>query len=109
MNGILLVNKESGMTSNDVLYRIKKTVPLKKIGHAGTLDPLATGLLVIMINDATKLSGYLMNEEKEYTAQIVIGIGTDTEDSLGNVTERKPVTQLIDVDQVLASLVGEIR
>lgn len=97
------------MTSNDVLYRIKKMLPLKKIGHAGTLDPLATGLLVIMINEATKLSGYLMNEEKEYTAQIVIGIGTDTEDATGQVIAKKPVTEQIDVDLVLASLVGEIR
>lgn len=108
MNGIILVNKEKGMTSHDVVAKIKRIMSVKKIGHAGTLDPLATGLLVVMINEATKLSNYLMAEEKKYQAEIIIGVGTDTEDSDGNIIDRKTVKKIDDVDQVLKSLIGEL-
>lgn len=107
MNGIILVNKEKGMTSHDVVAKIKRIMKVKKIGHAGTLDPLATGLLVVMINEATKLSNYLMEEEKTYQAEIIIGVGTDTEDSDGNIIDRKVVKEIDNVDQVLKSLIGK--
>lgn len=107
MNGIILVNKEKGMTSHDVVAKIKRIMKVKKIGHAGTLDPLATGLLVVMINEATKLSNYLMEEEKTYQAEIIIGVGTDTEDSDGNIIDRKAVKEIDNVDQVLKSLIGK--
>lgn len=107
MNGIILVNKEKGMTSHDLVAKIKRIMKVKKIGHAGTLDPLATGLLVVMINEATKLSNYLMEEEKTYQAEIIIGVGTDTEDSDGNIIDRKVVKEIDNVDQVLKSLIGK--
>jgi len=108
MNGILLVNKQKGMTSHDVIAKIKRILQVKKIGHAGTLDPLATGLLVVMINEATKLSNYLMEDEKEYVAEVVIGESTDTEDSEGQVLDKAIVNSLEDVDTVLESLTGQL-
>lgn len=109
MNGILLVNKEQGFTSQDVVSRIKKSLNLKKAGHAGTLDPMATGVVVVLLEEATKLSSYLLNEEKIYEAEITLGIATDTEDSTGNIIAKREVKEL-DVkiiDQVLADLVGK--
>ena len=109
MNGILLVNKEQGFTSQDVVSRIKKSLNLKKVGHAGTLDPMATGVVVVLLEEATKLSSYLLNEEKIYEAEITLGIATDTEDSTGKIVATREVKEL-DVemiDQVLADLVGK--
>ena len=68
MDGILLINKEQGFTSQDVVSKVKKILNLKKVGHAGTLDPMATGLVVVLLEEATKLSPYLLNEEKVYEA-----------------------------------------
>ncbi len=107
MNGILLVNKESGMTSNAVIQKIKKILKVKKIGHAGTLDPLATGLLVVLLNEATKLSNYLLNQDKEYLAEIILGEATDTEDASGNIVEKKPVEEISNLDQSLSKLLGK--
>lgn len=107
MNGILLVYKEKGMTSNAVIQKIKKILQVKKIGHAGTLDPLATGLLVVLINGATKLSNYLLNQEKEYLAEITIGIATSTEDVEGEIIACKEVSESLDPDPILRSLIGK--
>ncbi|HEY8395643.1 MAG TPA: tRNA pseudouridine(55) synthase TruB, partial [Bacilli bacterium] len=107
MNGILLVYKEKGMTSNAVIQKIKKILQVKKIGHAGTLDPLATGLLVVLINGATKLSNYLLNQEKEYLAEITIGIATSTEDAEGEIIACKEVSESLDPDPILRSLIGK--
>ncbi|MFA7127450.1 MAG: tRNA pseudouridine(55) synthase, partial [Bacilli bacterium] len=79
MNGILLIDKPSNMTSQDVLTRIKHIIPVSKIGHAGTLDPMATGLLVVLLGEATKLSDYVMVHDKTYEARIVVGKATTTE------------------------------
>ena len=108
MNGILLINKESGLTSNAVIQKIKRILKVKKIGHAGTLDPLATGLLVVLINQATKLSDYLLNEEKEYLAEITLGVATDTEDSTGEIIQEEEVKEIGNIDLVLKSLIGKL-
>lgn len=107
MDGILLINKEKGITSQDAISKVKRIIKVKKIGHAGTLDPLATGLLVVMVNGATKLSNYLMAAKKEYVAEIFIGRSTDTLDSEGNVLEEKKVEESIEVDKVLNSFLGK--
>lgn len=109
MNGILVVNKPIGLSSHQVIQTIKRTLKIKKIGHAGTLDPLASGVLIVLLNDATKLSDYLMADNKTYLAGIVLGTSTDTEDSLGKVQEEKKVTSLSQVDQVLSSMIGPLK
>lgn len=108
MNGILLVDKPAGMTSQNVISRIKHALHLSKIGHAGTLDPLATGLLVVLTNDATKLSDYIMGHDKAYEVRIALGKSTDTEDASGVVLNSKPVTHLSEVDSVLIGLQGPL-
>jgi tRNA pseudouridine55 synthase len=85
MNGILLINKDSNMTSFDVVRQLKRKLNLDKIGHAGTLDPFATGLLVILVGKATKLSNYWLNQNKTYEVEIAFGAHTDTYDIDGNV------------------------
>lgn len=108
MNGILLIDKPLNWTSQDVVTKIKRILKVKKIGHAGTLDPLATGLLVVLIGDATKLSNYLLEEDKKYEAQILIGVSTTTEDAEGQIVDVKAVDKLDDVDDVLLSLIGNL-
>lgn len=110
MSGILLVNKEKGYTSQDVVSRIRRIFNIKKVGHAGTLDPLATGVVVVLINEATKLSNYLLEEDKEYACEIVIGKATDTEDATGKIVEEKEVEALDNskVDSILKSINGRI-
>ncbi|MFA5543231.1 MAG: tRNA pseudouridine(55) synthase TruB [Bacilli bacterium] len=108
MDGIIIVDKKKGWTSQDILTKIKRTKKFDKIGHAGTLDPLATGVMVVMINGATKLSDYLMSDSKEYVCEIVVGVSTDTEDCEGEIIESKEVVELHGVDEVLKGLVGEL-
>ena len=85
ISGILLLNKPSGISSNQALQKAKKILKVSKAGHFGTLDPLAEGLLIIGINSGTKLSKFLLNDEKEYEATIRLGVSTDTDDSEGRV------------------------
>ena len=88
IDGLIVVNKEKGYTSNDVINVIKKFIHPKKIGHTGTLDPNATGVLVTLLGDATKSQEYLMkNGIKEYEAELILGIATDSEDITGNITD----------------------
>lgn len=107
MNKILVVNKEKGYTSQQVISKIKRILHVDKIGHAGTLDPIATGVLVVLLNQATKLSDYLMSNIKEYECEIIVGSSTTTEDCTGETIHQQPVSMLMNVDSVLASLVGE--
>ena len=86
VNGILPIFKESGFTSHDVVAKLRGILKMKKIGHTGTLDPNAVGVLPITLGKATKISDYLMGLEKEYIAEIYFGIETDTEDIWGNIT-----------------------
>ena len=91
MNGILLIDKEKNYTSRDVVNIVAKEFNTKKVGHTGTLDPLATGVLVLTIGEATKISELLVSTYKEYEAEITLGIKTDTYDITGNVLEEKEV------------------
>ena len=87
MDGIVLINKEKGISSFGVVSKIRKIFNIKKVGHCGTLDPDATGVLPIMIGNATKISKYLVEHDKEYVAILKIGIRTDSADGEGNIIE----------------------
>ncbi len=89
MNGILLINKEKNMTSRDVVNQVCKILKTKKIGHNGTLDPFATGVLVLCIGKCTKYVELITAYDKEYIADIVLGVTTDTLDCTGNITSKK--------------------
>jgi tRNA pseudouridine55 synthase len=85
MNGFILVNKQKDVSSNFVVQEIKKKIKAKKVGHTGTLDPLASGLLVLAIDRATKFSSYFLESNKSYDVEVSLGISTDTDDSTGNI------------------------
>lgn len=91
MDGIIIINKEKNYTSHDVVAKVKKTLNISKVGHTGTLDPNATGVLPILLNKGTLLSKYLINHDKIYTATLKLGEKTDTADSEGNIIEEKTV------------------
>ncbi len=92
MDGILIVEKPENCTSHDVVYKVKKILN-EKIGHTGTLDPLATGVLPLLIGKGTKISKYLIEHDKEYIAELELGIKTDTGDREGNIIEKKEVNE----------------
>lgn len=92
--GILLVDKPQGITSHDVVSKLRRVFHIKKIGHAGTLDPMATGLLLMLVGKATKVSQYLMSMDKEYTGKIRLGQSTDSQDADGEVVEERDVPEL---------------
>ncbi len=87
MDGVLAVNKPQGMTSHDVVDLIRRRFRLKKVGHAGTLDPMATGVLVMLIGNCTKLSNRFMSEDKEYEGSLTLGASSDTGDAWGKLTD----------------------
>ena len=89
MNGVILINKEKGISSFGVVSKIRKILNIKKVGHTGTLDPEAKGLLPILIGNGTKLSKYLIEHDKTYIAKLKFGIKTDTADGEGNILEKK--------------------
>ena len=108
MDGIILVNKEEGMTSRDVVNKISHIFNTKKVGHTGTLDPMATGVLAIGIGKALKLLEYITALEKEYEAEITLGVNTDTLDITGEITDQKEVNiSNEEIDKVLESLIGD--
>ena len=84
-DGILLIDKPSGMTSHDVVFRVRRLMGTKKVGHTGTLDPMATGVLVVLVGRAAKAAEYVSHDEKTYEATLRIGMTTDTEDTTGQV------------------------
>lgn len=90
MNGILIVDKPSGPTSHDIVARVRKVVALRRIGHTGTLDPLATGVLPLVLGRATRLSQFLSADEKEYVAEIRLGASSDTYDAWGRLQPGTP-------------------
>jgi len=106
MDGILLVNKPKGYSSHDVVAVLRGILKTKKIGHTGTLDPDATGLLVLGINNGTKIMKYLNNDEKVYHATVCIGKSTDTVDKTGEVISSKPVKNIEKVDEIINSFKG---
>lgn len=107
MDGILLINKEKDYTSRDIVNIISKKLNTKKVGHTGTLDPIATGVLVICIGKATKLVEYLTSTYKEYEAELILGIKTDTLDITGNILkEEKSIKTKEEIEQVLTNMIG---
>lgn len=111
MDGVLLVNKEEGMSSFDVIRKLKKVFNTKKVGHCGTLDPLAKGLLLVTIGKALKIARFLESDEKEYVATIKLGERTVTLDREGKVIEKREVTKFNenDIKKVFDSLIGKIK
>lgn len=109
MNGILLVDKPAGFTSHDVVAKLRGILHERRIGHSGTLDPMATGLLVVFIGRATRAVQFAENHEKEYLAGMRTGIVTDTQDITGSILEEnnKPVSAK-DISAVLPQFTGDI-
>ena len=109
MIGILNVYKPKGMTSHDVVSFLRRKLKMKRIGHTGTLDPMATGVLPVLIGNATKLSDIIMADEKKYKARVVLGVKTDTDDTTGEIIERKNVSVKEDeLKEIAKKFVGEI-
>lgn len=109
MDGIIIINKPKGFTSQDVVSKVKKILNIKKAGHTGTLDPLATGVLPVLIGNSTKLSKYLIEHDKTYVATLKLGIKTDTGDIEGEIIEEKEIPKNIDieyVEKILKSFLG---
>lgn len=109
MYQILLIDKAKGYTSHDVVNDLRRHLKLRRIGHTGTLDPFATGLMVMLIDKATKLSKYFVEHDKTYDAEITLGIETDSLDITGKVTSRKSVEGInaLKVSEVLKSFIGK--
>ncbi|MES2694157.1 MAG: tRNA pseudouridine(55) synthase TruB [Verrucomicrobiota bacterium] len=105
MEGILLVDKPSDHTSHDVIARLRGKLKMKRIGHAGTLDPMATGLLIVLVGKATRVSQYLTGLDKEYEGTIELGKVTDTQDADGEMMETRPVPAFTEAD-ILAGIQG---
>lgn len=111
MDGILIVNKEKGYTSHDVVGKLRKILGIKQIGHTGTLDPNATGVLPILIGKATKASQYLIEHDKRYIATLKLGERTNTLDGEGEIVEKQTIEEsLLDknkIDTVLQTFLGK--
>jgi len=94
LDGVLLIDKEPGMTSHDVVAMVRRNLGIKKVGHCGTLDPLATGLLIVVLGRATKIQDLLMAEDKEYLGTMQLGVTTDSQDADGVIVDTRPVPDL---------------
>lgn len=109
LDGVLLLDKSLGLSSNHALQAARRLYSAQKAGHTGTLDPLATGLLPLCFGEATKFSSELLNADKRYVATVQLGVTTDTADAEGAVLERRPVeVTRVQIEAVLAGFVGEI-
>jgi tRNA pseudouridine55 synthase len=108
MNGLLIVDKPAGCTSHDVVRRVRKVLRQRSVGHAGTLDPLATGVLVVAVGEGTKLVSHLQSDDKRYEVTIALGAETDSLDADGEVTETAEVPQLDSaiVERALLPFIG---
>src|SRR5450830_1169427 len=109
-DGLVVVDKPAGWTSHDVVARMRRLARTKKVGHAGTLDPMATGVLVLGIGRATRLLTYVVGADKEYTATIRLGVATTTDDAEGEiltVADASAVTRA-EIDREVALLTGTI-
>src|SRR5204863_4781312 len=109
LDGAILIDKPSGPTSHDVVDAIRRHFGIKKVGHCGTLDPNATGLLIIVLGRGTKLSEKLMSADKVYEGSIQFGVTTDSYDADGEVLETKPVPPLSaeQLNELAAAFVGD--
>jgi len=111
MNGVIALNKPAGLTSHDCVFKIRKILKTKKVGHTGTLDPEVTGVLPICVGEATKLIPYLTDDRKKYIGEITLGFSTTTEDAHGEIIEQKKVDRVItreEILNVLNQLTGDI-
>jgi len=107
--GVLVVDKEKGMTSHDVVARVRRRFSIKKVGHAGTLDPNATGVLLLLLGKATRLSNTFLDQDKEYEATMKLGEKTDSGDCAGSVIRTREVrVSAPDVENAMERFVGEI-
>jgi tRNA pseudouridine55 synthase len=109
-DGVLVVDKPAGLTSHDVVQEVKRKLGAAKVGHSGTLDPFATGVLVLLINGATKLAPFLADHEKTYVFTVSFGVETDTQDSTGEVVARQPCEPIEEreIRAACEAFVGEI-
>ena len=111
MNGIINLKKEAGMTSHDAVFKLRKILGTKKIGHGGTLDPDVVGVLPIAVGKATRMVEFMQDEGKVYEGEITLGYSTTTEDASGEIVSKTPVLSPLDeklVDEAIASLTGPI-
>ena len=109
MNGILLIDKPSGWTSSDVVAKLRGVLHEKRVGHAGTLDPMATGLLVVFVGRATRAAEFAESQEKRYAAALRLGLVTDTQDTTGTVIGGEPRTVTREeLEDVLPRFRGEV-
>jgi tRNA pseudouridine55 synthase len=109
LEGVLLVDKPSDHTSHDVVARLRRKLNMKRIGHAGTLDPMATGLMILLIGKATKISQYLVSLDKEYDGTVELGKVTDSQDAQGEVLETRPVPPITEaaLRTAMATFLGD--
>ncbi|HEY5892143.1 MAG TPA: tRNA pseudouridine(55) synthase TruB [Chthoniobacterales bacterium] len=109
LDGVLLVDKAAGMTSHDVVAIARKKFSITKVGHCGTLDPLATGLLIVVLGRGTKIQDLLMSEDKEYVGTLKLGEVTDSQDADGEITQMRPVPQFTnaEVDRAFSKFAGD--
>ena len=108
MDGFLLAYKEKGISSNRLVQEVKKSLSLKKVGHLGTLDPMAEGLVILAINRATRFSSFFLESDKSYIAGITFGAKTDTDDAMGQVIESSEIIpKEKDINEALESFIGE--
>lgn len=107
MDGILLINKPYGMTSHDVVAKLRRILKTRKIGHSGTLDPQATGVLFVMVGKATKILPFLEDIDKEYIAEMKLGVSTLSDDIFYPVLETKEIQPIVDFDALLQSFQGK--
>ncbi len=108
MNGLLLIDKPAGITSHDVVSKVRRILNTREVGHSGTLDPMATGLMVLLIGEATKLSSYVTEGDKSYRVQVKLGVTTDTLDVTGKVlTEKQVLVTDTEINEAALALVGE--
>ena len=108
--GILLVDKPSGITSHDIVDRLRRKLRMKKIGHAGTLDPLATGLMIMLIGKATKVSQFLISLDKSYEGTFKLGVETESQDSDGEVVDERELPSELsekEIKEVMKEFLGD--
>lgn len=107
MDGILIVNKEAGMTSHDVVAKLRRILHIKKIGHTGTLDPNATGVMIVLVGKATKILPYIEDVDKEYVATMKLGKRTLSDDIWGEIIEEKPIVEIDDFADFITQFKGK--
>lgn len=109
-NGIIIINKPKGITSHDVIYHVRRKLGIKKVGHTGTLDPMATGVLPVCFGKATRIIEYMESDMKTYTCEMKLGVNTDTLDITGEVVDERDFSNVCesDVKNALKTFKGEI-